>query len=279
MQAEQYYLINGHFEQCLTPADRGFAYGDGVFRTMLVIGGQPNYWKTHYKKLVSDCNALGIVCPAEDVLLDDISRLFLPAEGSAVCKIVVTRGVSARGYMLPSVVKPTRVVSKSNMPALPAMHFTDGVHLHMCQLRLSYQPTLAGIKHLNRLENVLARAEWQNPQYAEGLLLDAEDNIIECTAANIFVRFGQRVITPDLSRCGVAGVTRDLILSLLPSLGYQPSIENIPFASLADADEVMICNSLYGAWQVRSVDKYQWPSTDMAINIRNALMELSKNCA
>ena len=270
MQTHHHFLINGHFDQALTPLDRGFAYGDGVFRTLAIAQGQPVAWSAHYRKLLLDCRVLGIVCPSQEMLLDDIQRLFSDTD-QAVCKIVVTRGESERGYMLPSVVKPTRVVIKTPMPIYASSAFEQGVHLHLCQIRLPHQHMLAGIKHLNRLESVLARAEWHHPDYAEGLLLDSAGHVIECTAANLFARFGKTLSTPDLSLCGVSGVTRERILKLAKSLGYQTAETQITLETLAKADEVIICNSLYGAWQVVSLAQYQWPLLGLAASIRKAL--------
>lgn len=273
MHNKHQYLINGQFDQGLTPLDRGFAYGDGVFRTMLVEDGLPVAWQAHYNKLFFDCNALNIVCPAQEVLLEDIERLFNDDDAVAVCKIVITRGESERGYMLPSVVKPSRVVIKTTMPNYPISRFERGVSLHLCELRLAHQPKLAGIKHLNRMENVLARAEWQNPELADGVLLDTHGNVIECTAANLFARYGKTLSTPDLSYCGVSGVTRELILKLAKELGYQKAETDISIETLRKADEVIMCNSLYGAWQVVSIGDMEWPALGLAEKVRKALQE------
>lgn len=266
------FLINGSRDGCLTPWDRGFAYGDGVFRTLGVRQGVPRCWERHYRKLNDDCNALGIVCPSEETLLADIRSLCGADEDVAV-KIVVTRGESARGYAVPPLAQPTRVVLKSPLPSYPAQSFSAGVNLHLCQLRLSLQPRLAGIKHLNRLENVLARMEWVDTQIADGLLLDVSGHVIECTMSNLFMRTGSLLTTPDLSQCGVAGVTRQRIMELAPQLGYRVEIANFGLQELWRADEVIICNSLYGAWQVRSLQETTWPAGSLAGRLRESLHE------
>ncbi len=266
------YLVNGKSDECLTPLDRGFAYGDGVFRTMLVLQGRAVSWQRHYRKLSNDCNTLGIVCPAEDILLSDIAHL-CSDNADCVIKIVVTRGESTRGYAVPPLAQPTRIVSRSVIPSYPPQNATQGVNLHLCRLRLSSQPLLAGIKHLNRLENVLARMEWNDPELADGLLQDQLDNVIECTMSNLFVQHGNRLMTPDLGQCGVAGVTRERIMEVATKIGYEVSIANFKLDTLLAADEVIICNSLIGIWQVRQLGEHSWPAGSLAEKLRPLLIE------
>lgn len=250
--------------------DRGFAYGDGVFRTLPVQRGVAHCWGLHYARLREDCNALSIVCPPANVILSDISHLCALDENVAL-KIIVTRGESARGYAVPALAQPNRIVVKSPLPAYPELNVSEGVHLHLCQTRLALQPILAGIKHLNRLENVLARMEWIDPQVVDGLLLDIDGNVIEGTMSNIFLRCGDRLVTPDLSRCGVAGVTRQRIIALAPSLGYTVEVKAFNLETLYQADEVVICNSLYGVWQVRRLNDHVWSASQLAASLRHYL--------
>jgi 4-amino-4-deoxychorismate lyase len=264
------FLINGRREACLTPLDRGLAYGDGVFRTFLLRRGAVHCWTQHYRRLSDDCNALGIVCPPASVLLADVASLCDPVE-QAVLKIIVTRGEGARGYAVAALSQPNRMLVKSALPVYPDQHFNEGVRLHLCQLRLARQPRLAGIKHLNRLENVLARMEWVDTQIADGLLLDSEGLVVECTMSNLFIRRGKILLTPDLSRCGVAGVTRQRIIDSGSELGYTVNIADFDLSALLAADEVIICNSLYGAWQVRALHDTVWPAGALAAALRNRL--------
>ena len=270
MERTHTYLINGSFDHTISPLDRGFAYGDGVFRTLVMREGMPESWPQHYQKLVADCAAINIVCPSAELLMSDLQQLFLLDE-VAVAKIIVTRGEGNRGYTPPAITAPMRVVTKSPMPQYAEERFTEGVNLIVCETRLALQARLAGIKHLNRLENVLARMEWNNQTVADGLLLDMNGQVIECTAANIFARFGDVLITPSLMQCGVAGVTRQRIIELAHTLGLKIKIEAMSLEKLFSADEVIICNSLYGAWQVRQIQPQQWLKQALAANIRKAL--------
>ena len=274
------YLVNGSFNATISPFDRGFAYGDGVFRTIKMVDGLPEHWPQHYQKLVADCAAINIVCPSAELLISDLQQLFTPdtqsEENSAVAKIIITRGEGNRGYTPPAITAPMRVVTKSAMPQYAEERFSDGVHLTVCETRLAAQPKLAGIKSLNRLENVLARMEWASADIADGIMLDMHDNVIECTAANIFARFGNSLITPSLMQCGIAGITRQRIINIAHTLSLKVHEENVDLKKLLSADEVIICNSLYGAWQVKSVQVRSIQETalktdGLAVSIRGAL--------
>jgi 4-amino-4-deoxychorismate lyase len=273
MQINDATLINGSFNGAISVLDRGFSYGDGVFRTIKVVNGLPEHWPIHYQTLVEDCSALGIVCPSADLFINDFEQLFMAEDFVAVAKIMVTRGEGERGYKPPAITTPTRVMIKSNLPGYPDSYFTEGVQLHLCKTRLGHQPKLAGVKHLNRLENVLARMEWHDPIIAEGLMLDIADNVIECTTANIFARFNDVLITPKLDLCGVAGITRRQILSHAHKLNLKTMVETMDLEKLLTADEVVICNSLFGIWQVRTLADKTWLKQPLAVNIRKVLLK------
>lgn len=268
-------LINGSFEQAISASDRGLAYGDGVFRTMQIRDGFPVNWPLHYQKLVADCAVIGIVCPGAELLISDLQKLFeidaFSEHKTEVAKIIITRGESERGYAPPAVTVPTRVIIKSAMPNYSQINYQKGIRLHVCDLRLAIQTKLAGIKHLNRLENVLARMEWREDGIFDGLLLDQHGNVIECTMSNLFARYGDHLITPDLSGCGVAGITRQRILWLDQVLGLTTKVESFTLEQLFQADEVIVCNSLYGAFQVNGIDNKVWPQQELASKIRTAL--------
>ena len=271
MQIKHTSLVNGSFSAPISPLDRGFAYGDGVFRTIKIINGLPEHWPMHYQTLFADCSAIGIVCPSADTFISDFKKIFDVDEFSAVVKIIVTRGEGERGYNPPAITMPMRVMIKSSMPDYPEVNFSEGVELHLCDTRIAHQPKLAGIKHLNRLDNVLARMEWHDPKVAEGVMLDMEGNVIECTAANIVARYGDTLITPKLDQCGVAGITRKQILAHAKRLELNTAIERMNLKDLHSADEVVICNSLFGAWQVRKLAGQQWAKQSLAEKLRKAL--------
>ena len=268
-------LINGVLNNHVHAFDRGLTYGDGVFRTLLVRNGHPSCWPRQYKKLNSDCLALGLSCPSESILAGDIATLTVEAP-DCVLKIIITRGESQRGYAIPECMEPSRILMTSPVLQFPESYLTDGVRLHLCSTRLAIQPLLAGIKHLNRLENVMARREWDNSEIAEGLMLDMEGNIIEGTMSNLFLLKGKTLHTPDLGRCGVAGVQRERIMEMAGQIGMTVRVANLPLARIYDADEVLLCNSVIGVWQVRELGDKKWPAGKLVQQLRKLLDDDSR---
>jgi 4-amino-4-deoxychorismate lyase len=263
-------LVNGEPADCIPADDRGFTYGDGVFRTLAVHAGAVPLWSRHYAKLAADCRALAIEPPAETALCADL-HLVAGRMPDCALRITVTRGSGGRGYALPATVTPRRVVAASPLPEYPAAYATQGVAIRYCAQRLALQPPLAGIKHLNRLENVLARAEWDDPAIAEGLLCDVEGSVIEGTRCNLFLAERGVLVTPDLSRCGVAGVTRDAIIELADGKGMPCRIESISRERLEAADEVMLVNSLVGVWPVARLEGRSWTTFEATARVRQWL--------
>lgn len=238
-------------------ADRGLAYGDGLFETMRVKQGKVVMLGRHMQRLQKGCRRLLI--PVDIALLErEIGAFASTLSHPAVCKLIVTRGDGQRGYGLPVSSMPRRILQASPLPQWPAGHAGDGIHLFPCQTRLAVQPLLAGLKHLNRLEQVLARAEWQDSAYAEGLMLDTAGRIIECVFSNIFLVRDGTLLTPDLSGSGVAGVMREQILELAGELGLAVQVCDLYPEVLARSDEVFACNSLYGIWPVVAYAGQSW---------------------
>ena len=266
------FLINGVADAVISPLDRGFAYGDGVFRTIPVQNGRATAWAEHYAKLVADSGRLNLACPEAALWQEDIERLFAD-QADGVIKLILTRGISERGYAVMSHGHVTRVAIRSPLPNYPQQNADRGIRVHLCQTRLAHQPLLAGIKHLNRLENVLARQEWSDPSISEGVMLDQGGLVVEGVMSNIFVRSGTILSTPDLRQCGVAGITRQRILDIAPSLGLTPVITSVTLGALMEADEVLMCNSLYSAWQVVDFNGRTWPVASLAGRLRQILQE------
>jgi 4-amino-4-deoxychorismate lyase len=263
-------IVNGSAAETIPVMDRGLMYGDGVFRTMRVEHGQVDSWQRQYQKLAADCAALDILCPAQSTLEHDIHEA-VTSEPDCVLKIIVSRGEGGRGYGLPSSVHPSRVIVTAPLPEYPARYWEEGVRLHVCEIRMCHQPRLAGIKHLNRLENVLARMEWADADIPEGLMLDADGDVIEGTMSNVFMRKENRLVTPDLSQCGVAGLQRDRIVELAPSLGLTVAIGHLPLRTLLEADEVLVCNSVIGIWPVREIGPRTWLPGELVPALRRGL--------
>lgn len=246
-------IVNGTVAAEVSALDRGLAYGDGVFRTLPARGGVPLHWQRHYAKLARDCAALRIAAPPAQVLASEVHTACRGIPEAAV-KIVITRGASRRGYRYHGDEEPTRIVYAEPRTAPREGEREAGVKARICATRLSHQPLLAGVKHLNRLENVLARAEWSDPDIAEGLMCDAEGNIIGGTMTNVFIATGGVLATPRLDLCGVAGVTRERVLEAAARLDLPCTVMTCTLKDVLRAEEAFLVNSLVGIWPVRELD-------------------------
>jgi 4-amino-4-deoxychorismate lyase len=235
---------------------------------MRVASGRPLNWRWHWARLAADCEKLKLPAPAETTLLEEIARV---APGDATVKATVTRGEAGRGYALPTAVRTTRIVSAHAPPDYPAEWSTAGVRVRRCHLVLAQQPRLAGAKTLNRLENVLARSEWDDAAIAEGLLADAEGRVIEGTMSNLFIAAGGRVFTPDLARCGVVGAQRERVRELLRGQRVHCEERDLRWTDVLAADEIFLTNSLIGIWPVRQVDERQYAPGPIAARLREMI--------
>ncbi len=262
-------LINGQPDQSLDPKDRGLAYGHGVFETISIRDGKPLAWQSHLQRLYLGAQKLGIPIPdqLENTLLQDLARLLQLSDDSladrAVLKLILTRGGGGRGYAVIGDMPVNRIMSITPFPEYLGNPAVQGVNVLMCATQLARSEQLAGIKHLNRLEQVLARAEWDDPDVREGLVADTQGNLIEGTMSNVFWIAGNTLCTPDLSHSGVAGIIREHILQYADALGLEAKVAEFSPTALASADEVFICNSVIGIWPVvrctiSSELSYQW---------------------
>ena len=201
------------------------------------------------RRLRLGCERLRIPCPDTDQLLEEVSREIGSAD-RAVIKIIVTRGVGGRGYRPPETARPNRIVFRFPWPEFPQDAWNLGVQVRVCSTRLGINPALAGLKTLNRLEQVLARSEWGKSSIAEGLMLDPDGHVIEGTMSNLFVLRDESLITPDLSRCGTAGVMRELIIDTARARDLPVIVAEIDPAELLSADGLFLSNSLIGIWPI-----------------------------
>jgi len=248
------YSVNGKLDVGLSPLDRGLAYGDGLFETIRVQAFQMPLWPFHQARLVNGCRRLSISL-AEQYLLPWTEELLAAARNEnradGVLKIIVTRGAGGRGYAYGEDLTPTVIMIFSALPSYPEANQRSGVALFNCSTTLGINPALAGLKHLNKLEHVLARAEWQSPEFAEGLLRDTEGRVVEGTVSNVFAVKDHQLFTPVLTRCGVSGIMRRLVCEQLAPEVKLPLIEqDMTLEQLYSADEVFVTNSVFGIWPV-----------------------------
>lgn len=241
-------LVNGAAAEQVSALDRGLAYGDGLFESIRLVGSVAPLWSRHMQRLGEGCHRLRMPAPDAGQLWREVLQVS-QAMPQSVVRITLTRGLGQRGYAPPVVVQPTRVVAAFAPPVAIGDAHERGVRMRLCSLRLAEQPLLAGIKHLNRLEQVLARAEWQDPAIAEGVLRDGHDRVISATMANLFAVVDGQLLTPALDRCGVAGVARAEVLSAVP----QARVAELTLDALLGATEVFLSSSVRGILPVQSL--------------------------
>ncbi len=265
-------LINGHSLDQINILDRGLQYGDGVFETITICDGQPLLWQQHLDRLFSGCQRLQLSEPTEEILLEEIETLCSHSD-KAVCKIIVTRGAGGRGYAVSDGMKTSRVIACYDWPEYPNGMRQDGVSIRVCEFRLGWNPGLSGIKHLNRLEQVIARNEWQESEIFEGLVLDIEDNLIEATMSNVFLLQDNHLLTPDLSRCGIAGVVRDVIINYARELGFDVAVKDLSIDDVYQCDEIFLTNSLIGVCPVREINGTHFKYHEHAYKFTDYLLQ------
>jgi 4-amino-4-deoxychorismate lyase len=224
------------------------SYGDGLFETMRVHRGRAPWWASHWERLAHGAHRLGMPLPGEMLVREAAASLFDDA-GEGVLKLLLGRGGVARGYGPSTGAPPLWMLSRHPLPV--AM---DGLSVHWCRTRLSNQPALAGLKHCNRLEQVLARGECEQAGAEEGLMLDSVGHVVSATAGNIFVLHDGRWLTPSVAQCGVAGVCRAHLIGLL-----QASEAALPPAQVEDAEAVFLCNAVRGILPIARLGARAWP--------------------
>jgi 4-amino-4-deoxychorismate lyase len=256
--------VDGVRGDSLPADDRGLQYGDGVFETILVRAGHARFLEAHLARLSRGCARLAISLASLPVLRAEIEAAVAIAPPLAVLKVIVTRGSARRrGYAPQGNETPRRLLSLWSAPGRDA-NLDDGVDLRVADIRLGENPALAGIKHLNRLENVLAAAESAGSGVFESLLLDASENLICGAMSNVFIARAGRVTTPRIDRCGVAGVMRGIVLRECAVLGIAAAEERLTLNDLFAADEAFITNARIGVVPVRRVGEHSFDMNTLA---------------
>ena len=260
-------LVDGEISGRVIAADRGLQFGDGLFETIVVCGGQPRFWQGHMDRLNAGCERLGIPATPQEILLRELKTV---SAGQAKCivKIVITRGASEIDYSPAGLNQSNRIVSSHAWPAEERDPGVFGIRARLCDLRLGIQPVLAGVKHLNRLEQVMARADWDDPLVSEGILLDREDHVISGVSSNIFLVYAGRLLTPRLDRCGVRGVMRGAILNAFRERCEQ---RRLMLDMLPEAEEVFVCSSVKGVLPVIRIDHWEYEIGPVTREVREWL--------
>ncbi len=241
-------LVNGEERGSLSILDRGLQFGDGLFETIAIHEGRPALWQRHMDRLLLGCRQLGFEAPDSGLLQEEARRL-IGSRQSAILKILITRGCSERGYRIPGDAQPTRILELFEWGG--PEDSTRAIDLRFCRQRLGLQPGYAGLKHLNRLEQVLARSEFDE---GEGLMLDAEGSLVAGTASNLFLLIRGRLHTPIIDRCGVAGVVRALVLDVAREMRQPVAVRRVLPDELEQAEGIFLTSSLLGIMAANTVE-------------------------
>jgi 4-amino-4-deoxychorismate lyase len=241
-------LVNGVSADTVSATDRGLSYGDGLFESIRFVADAAPLWSRHMQRFAQSCRRLHLPMPEPELLLREAREVTRDLPQSVV-RMTLTRGAGERGYALPASPQVTRVVAAFAPPSITDETRLRGVRMRMCDIRLAEQPLLAGMKHLNRLEQVLARAEWNDPAIDEGVLCDTHGRVISAIMANLFAVIDGVLTTPRLDRCGVAGVGRAEVLAVWPQA---QELDLMPEA-LMGASEMFLVSSVRGILPVHSL--------------------------
>lgn len=245
--------------------DRGFQYGDGLFETIAIRSGRPRLWQFHIERLAAGCEKLGIRMPAEQNLREQLDTALDGSDagaGSGTIKIILSAGTGPRGYARGAGLEPRIFIGVFPSNVLLSSAYEEGVDVMVCDTRLAGPSVLAGLKTLNRLEQVFGRTECVAANAFEGLMVDAEERVICGTMSNVFIVSDHTLITPALTRCGVAGVMRRLVLESFAASDKAVVVRDVALAELRQSDEVFLSNSQFGVVPVRRCEDRQWSPGD-----------------
>ena len=248
-------LVDGRATDQVSGRDRGLQYGDGLFETITCREGQPRWLDRHLRRLQHGCVRLGIRFRDEEQLRQEVTAL-AAADAAGIVKVIVTRGAGAtRGYRAAADARPTRIVSRHEWPAAEA----PALRVGWSTVTLGENPALAGLKHLNRLEQVLAQssmpADWD-----EALLCSSGGALIGASAGNLFLLDSAgTLITPAVDRCGVAGVMRALVLEAAARLGIATVVRRVEPAEADAAAGLFLTNVRRGPQAIGWLDGRELP--------------------
>ena len=252
--------------------DRGLQYGDGLFETILVRNGVPRFLTLHRERLQRGLTRLGIAPPATKILEADLARALPMAPPLAVLKLMITRGSAPRrGYAPPAECTPRRIVSLWSTEPLPRDSIEHGVSLDVARLRVPESSPFAGLKHLNRLENVMAAAEGLGRSEFDALMFDTADHLVSGTACNVFLVKAGAILTPSVERAGVAGVMRAVVLREAARLGIPATETELSLRDLAAADAMFVTNARIGVVPVKRVREHEFPMSAIPVRLREAI--------
>lgn len=279
-------LINGKFLKTVSVLDRGLSYGDGLFETMSwrhlreLDSFGVEFWNRHLKRLSASSLKMKIKMPSKEILNNYKDKIIKKSINlgfnEGVLKIIITRGVGGRGYKYEKDIEPTIIFLSFPKVRIDESFFKKGVNLKFCKSPIFVNHQLSGIKHLNRIDSVMARSEWQNKEFFDGVLLDDSKNIIDGTMTNIFFSKNNILYTPDLKKSGINGIMRQVVIE--KSKIFFNSVHEIQInkKNLKLYDEMFITNSIIKILPVKKLEKKEFSISQSTRNLINHFSEDKK---
>ena len=265
-------LLNGLETSQTSVFDRGLLYGQSVFETIAIRQNDFCLLDLHLQRLAKGCEVLSM--PLDQTALKNELALFrksLKDNAKSVLRITITMGEGGRGYLNPEEPQVSRILSLHDYPAHSSTNWTDGIILGLSDVKLASQPLLAGLKHGNRLEQLMARRSWQ-AGWHEAIVCDYAENVIEATQSNVFIVSDSVIKTPDLSYCGVAGVMREYVIEQAQKFGFEVQIVSLSVAELSQTDEVFVTNSIIGLWPVKQFQQHEFTHFNVATTLLKSII-------
>lgn len=256
-------LLNGKAVAPDCFADRACQYGDGLFETLTVLDSVACQLHRHLARLFRGCDRLQLPLPDEVRLLEEIEQITSGCE-KGVLKIILSAGESGRGYARPSPCRPTRILKLTGWPQSSLYNSARDLEVMRCKTPLGSQPLLAGIKHLNRLEQVLARNELTEA-FDEGLMFDAEGRPVSGIMSNLYLHSDQHWLIPAIDQAGIAGIVREIFLEQAAEQGVSYEVRPVSDSELLAADSLYMSNSLLGMRQIQRLDDHRFAAQSLAL--------------
>jgi 4-amino-4-deoxychorismate lyase len=268
-------LVNGVRDASPSVLDRGLHYGDGLFETIACVKGRSRFLPLHLERLEFGCERLQIATPNLDEIRAEVVALARDVD-RAIVKVLVTAGEAVtRGYARSGSERATRITIRYPWPHESAAQLHDGVMVRSLTLRLGENPRLAGLKHCNRLEQILARAELAtDASLAEGILFSSSGNLVSGTSSNVFLVRDSCLLTPRIDLCGVAGVMRRVVLREARQVGIPTRECELRAQDVQAADEVFLTNARVGIWPVRTLDARELTPGPVTRHLQSVLAPL-----
>jgi 4-amino-4-deoxychorismate lyase len=260
-------LVDGRPADGIPASDRGLNYGDGLFETMRLHRGGLPLLDRHLARLASGCERLGLDWPGSGLIEQELLAAAAASAGDCVLKIILTRGDSGRGYAPAPGGRVRRIVSAHPLPPALEAPLVAG----LCRVRLGHSPALQGLKHLGRLEQVLAAREAAAAGWGEGLMLDAAGHVVEGTRHHVFWQQNGRLFTPPSDDLAVAGVMRGLCLEAAAELGLAGGERRLRYDALHEVEAIYLCNAVAGVRPVSRLDDRSMPAPALLPELRAAL--------